>query len=100
MLTSLQVVLLERGQPVEVRGRDIGALFVRRQSDPESNLCFGEGGAGTWSDGKLTTRIGRNSDPVRRVLATLHRFGAPEVRGDGEAGEGEGGKGVRPEHGK
>ena len=35
--------------------------------------------AGTWSDGKLTTRIGRNSDPVRRVLDTLYRFGAPEV---------------------
>lgn len=35
--------------------------------------------SGTWSDGKLTTRIGRNSDPVRRVLAALHKFGAPEV---------------------
>lgn len=39
----------------------------------------GEGGAGTWSDGKLTTKVGRNSDPVRRVLQTLHHFGAPEV---------------------
>lgn len=38
----------------------------------------GEGGAGTWSDGKLTTRIGRNSDPVRQVLQTFVRFGAPE----------------------
>lgn len=36
------------------------------------------GGAGTWSDGKLTTRIGRNSDPVRRVLQALHAFGAPD----------------------
>lgn len=74
------MVLLDRGQPVEVRGKDIGALFVRRQINPESNVCYGEGGAGTWSDGKLTTRIGRNSDPVRRVLDTLYRFGAPEVR--------------------
>jgi hypothetical protein len=41
----------------------------------------GEGGAGTWSDGKLTTKIGRNSDPVRRVLQALHLFGAPEVGG-------------------
>ena len=40
----------------------------------------GEGGAGTWSDGKLTTKVGRNSDPVRRVLHTLHAFGAPQVR--------------------
>lgn len=75
---GIKVVLLERGQPVEVRGKDIGALFVRRRVNPESNLCYGEGGAGTWSDGKLTTRIGRNSDPVRAVLNTLYRFGAPE----------------------
>ncbi|KAK9829431.1 hypothetical protein WJX72_005837 [[Myrmecia] bisecta] len=75
---GLPVVLLERGQPVDVRGRDIGALFVRGKLNPESNLCYGEGGAGTWSDGKLTTRIGRNSDPVRRVLATLFEMGAPE----------------------
>ena len=34
----------------------------------ESNFCYGEGGAGTWSDGKLTTRIGRNSEEVREVL--------------------------------
>ena len=38
----------------------IGALVKRRLLDAESNFCYGEGGAGTWSDGKLTTRIGRN----------------------------------------
>lgn len=43
---GVKVVLLERGQPVEVRGKDIGRLFVRRQVDGESNLCYGEGGAG------------------------------------------------------
>eukprot|EP00891_Asterochloris_glomerata_P009393 jgi/Astpho2/9393/fgenesh1_pm.00145_%23_3_t len=75
---GLPVVLLERGQPVEVRGRDIGALLVRHKLNPDSNLCYGEGGAGTWSDGKLTTQVGRNADPVRRVLQTLHAFGAPE----------------------
>ena len=42
-------------------------------------LFAGEGGAGTWSDGKLTTKVGRNSDPVRRVLHTLYTFGAPQV---------------------
>jgi len=72
-----KVTVMERGQPVERRGRDIGALFHRRNLDSESNLCFGEGGAGTWSDGKLTTRIGRNSDLVRRVLQTLVDYGAP-----------------------
>lgn len=75
---GLPVVMLERGQPVDIRGRDIGALFVRRQLNEESNLCYGEGGAGTWSDGKLTTRIGRNEDPVRHVLQVLYELGAPE----------------------
>ncbi|MEW5304163.1 MAG: hypothetical protein WDW36_006794 [Sanguina aurantia] len=75
---GLPVVLLERGQPVETRGYDIGALMVRKRLNPESNLCYGEGGAGTWSDGKLTTRIGRNADPTRRVLSILHDHGAPE----------------------
>jgi uncharacterized FAD-dependent dehydrogenase len=50
----------------------------RRSLDSESNFAFGEGGAGTWSDGKLTTRIGRNSDAVRHVLTTFVEYGAPE----------------------
>jgi uncharacterized FAD-dependent dehydrogenase len=76
---GVAVTLLERGRPVEARGRDIGALFARRVLAPDSNLCYGEGGAGTWSDGKLTTRIGRNSSRVRSVLAALVHFGAPEA---------------------
>ncbi|KAL2641923.1 hypothetical protein R1flu_009510 [Riccia fluitans] len=76
--TGVEVTLLERGQPVEVRGRHIGALVGRKILDPNSNLCYGEGGAGTWSDGKLTTRIGKNSSSVQTVLATLVRFGAPQ----------------------
>ncbi|GFP94813.1 uncharacterized protein cbei_0202 [Phtheirospermum japonicum] len=71
------VTLVERGQAVEQRGRDIGALVVRRMLQLESNFCFGEGGAGTWSDGKLVTRIGRNNSSVLTVLKTLVRFGAP-----------------------
>ncbi|OVA07952.1 Pyridine nucleotide-disulfide oxidoreductase [Macleaya cordata] len=71
------VTLIERGQAVEQRGRDIGALVVRRILQSESNFCFGEGGAGTWSDGKLVTRIGRNSDSVLAVMKTLVHFGAP-----------------------
>lgn len=71
-------ILLERGQTVEMRGRHIGKLMHRRSLDSESNFCFGEGGAGTWSDGKLTTRIGRNSGAVRFVLETLVQYGAPE----------------------
>lgn len=66
------VTLLERGRAVEDRGRDIGALMVRRVLNPESNLCYGEGGAGTWSDGKLTTKLGRNGVAVRAVRRPLH----------------------------
>ncbi|XP_028077150.1 uncharacterized protein LOC114279153 isoform X4 [Camellia sinensis] len=72
------VTLIERGQAVEQRGRDIGALVVRRILQLESNFCFGEGGAGTWSDGKLVTRIGRNSCSVLAVMKTLVHFGAPK----------------------
>ncbi|KAI3524291.1 hypothetical protein L1887_02944 [Cichorium endivia] len=75
---GVDVTLIERGQAVEKRGRDIGALVVRKILQKESNFCFGEGGAGTWSDGKLVTRIGRNSGSVLSVMKTLVRFGAPE----------------------
>ena len=75
--SGFKPIILERGQPVEARGKSIGALIHRRAIDPESNFSFGEGGAGTWSDGKLTTRIGRNSEPVRYVLETLVKYGAP-----------------------
>ncbi|KAJ1421184.1 hypothetical protein B484DRAFT_421242, partial [Ochromonadaceae sp. CCMP2298] len=75
---GLKPIIVERGQPVERRGRSIGALFNRKILDPESNLCYGEGGAGTWSDGKLTTRIGKNSANVRWVLEELVKYGAPD----------------------
>lgn len=71
-------IVLERGQAVESRGKDIGALIHRQTINSESNFAFGEGGAGTWSDGKLTTRIGRNSMSVRHVLETFVKYGAPE----------------------
>ena len=77
-IPSITVLLLDRGQPVESRGASIGRLTHRRLLDSESNYVYGEGGAGTWSDGKLTTRIGRNSGVVRHVLKTLVEMGAPE----------------------
>lgn len=73
---GVKVTLLERGQAVDRRGADIGTMYVRGVLDPESNMCFGMGGAGTWSDGKLTTRIGQNSEEVRAVLHTLVELGA------------------------
>lgn len=74
---KVRPILLDRGKPVDKRGQDIGRLIHRRHLNEESNFAFGEGGAGTWSDGKLTTRIGRNSGAVRLVLETLVEFGAP-----------------------
>ncbi len=71
-----QVTLLERGKPVEARMKDIGRLRSRGELNPESNVCFGEGGAGTYTDGKLYTRI---KHPFTRwVLAEFVRFGAKE----------------------
>lgn len=71
-----KVVLIERGKPVETRARDFGQFRGRGILDPESNICFGEGGAGTYSDGKLTCRT---KDPLRRmVLERLVATGAPE----------------------
>jgi len=71
-----KVTLLERGKPVETRMRDIGRLRSRGELNTESNICFGEGGAGTYTDGKLYTRI--KHPFVRWVLAEFVRFGARE----------------------
>src|SRR5512139_1702759 len=65
-------VLLERGRPVEERVVDVARFWKEGALDPESNVQFGEGGAGTFSDGKLTTRIG---DPlVEHVVSTFAEF--------------------------
>lgn len=68
--------ILERGKPVQPRRHDL-ARVQRGQLDPNSNYCFGEGGAGTYSDGKLYTRS-KDHGEVARVLADLVRLGAPE----------------------
>jgi uncharacterized FAD-dependent dehydrogenase len=68
-------IVLERGKPVDERDADVAALLQHGALDPESNICFGEGGAGTYSDGKLYTRVG---DPfVRRLYETFVELGAP-----------------------
>ena len=69
-------VVLERGRPVNERARDVNAFWQNGKLDPSSNVQFGEGGAGAFSDGKLTTGI---SDPrCGHVLRTLYEHGAPE----------------------
>ncbi len=69
-------ILIERGKGVEHRAKDVEALESSGTLDPESNVLFGEGGAGAFSDGKLT--CGLSSPHIRTVLKTLCRCGAPE----------------------
>ena len=73
---GLTPVVLERGLPVLERARGVSALMREGVLDPESNLLFGEGGAGTYSDGKLTTGI--KSPLCREVLQVFYAHGAPE----------------------
>ncbi len=73
---GLPSTILERGKPVQPRRHDL-ARVQRGRLDPNSNYCFGEGGAGTYSDGKLYTRT-KDRAAVDRVLADLVCFGAPE----------------------
>jgi uncharacterized FAD-dependent dehydrogenase len=67
-------VVLERGRDVDRRRRDIESFRASRVPDPESNYLYGEGGAGTWSDGKLFTRI--HEPAVMYVLETFVACGA------------------------
>ena len=69
-------IVLERGKPVEDRERSVQRFWKERVLDPQSNVQFGEGGAGTFSDGKLTT--GTGDSRIRKVLEELVRAGAPE----------------------
>ncbi|MDR1154509.1 MAG: FAD-binding protein [Bacteroidales bacterium] len=68
-------VLIERGRDVGNRKRDIALLCRGEGLNPESNYCFGEGGAGTFSDGKLFTRSRKRGD-IERVLQLFHFHGA------------------------
>ncbi|HMR93270.1 MAG TPA: FAD-dependent oxidoreductase [Chitinophagaceae bacterium] len=74
---GIQPILLERGKDVRSRRRDLAMLNKEGEVNPESNYCYGEGGAGTYSDGKLYTRSTKRGD-VNRVLGLFHHFGAEE----------------------
>ena len=79
LVKGLKPVILERGKDVHKRKFDVAALSRNGIADPDSNYCFGEGGAGTFSDGKLYTRSSKRGD-IREVLYQLVAFGAdPDI---------------------
>lgn len=71
-------IILERGKSVRERTKDTFGLWRRREFNPESNVQFGEGGAGTFSDGKLYTQIKDPNHYGRKVLTEFVKAGAPE----------------------
>ena len=77
ILSGLKPIVFERGKSVDERKYDIAALNSSGVLNPESNYAFGEGGAGTYSDGKLYTRSKKRGN-VTEVLQLLHYFGADE----------------------
>lgn len=74
---GIKPIVIERGVDVQARRRDLAKLNKEQIVNPESNYCFGEGGAGTYSDGKLYTRSTKRGD-VQSILELLVQFGASE----------------------
>ena len=73
---GLRPIIFERGKNIDDRQKDVNDFWQNRRLNEESNVQFGEGGAGTFSDGKLTTGI--KSPFIRKVLDELYEAGAPE----------------------
>lgn len=74
---GMKPIIIERGKDVRSRRRDLASLNKEGVVNPESNYCFGEGGAGTYSDGKLYTRSKKRGD-IQRALELFVHFGADE----------------------
>lgn len=75
--SGIQPIILERGKDVRARRRDLAILNKEGIVHPDSNYCFGEGGAGTYSDGKLYTRSNKRGN-IDRILNLFVQFGAEE----------------------
>jgi len=75
---GLRPIVLERGKPARERTKDTWGLWRQGELDPESNVQFGEGGAGTFSDGKLWSQISDPRHLTRKVLMEFVKAGAPE----------------------
>lgn len=74
---GLRPIIIERGKDVRARRRDLAKLNKEGIVNPESNYCFGEGGAGTYSDGKLYTRSNKRGN-IDKILRLFYHFGADE----------------------
>ena len=74
---GIKPIIYERGKEVSERKKDIALLNRNEGLNPESNYCFGEGGAGTFSDGKLFSRSKKRGN-MQRVMELFHYFGAPD----------------------
>lgn len=74
---GIKPIILERGKDVDSRRKDMAAIARENRVDPDSNYCFGEGGAGAYSDGKLYTRSKKRGS-IDRILNILYRHGASE----------------------
>ena len=74
---GLKPIILERGKDASARRFDLGPILKKGTVIEDSNYCFGEGGAGTFSDGKLYTRV-KKRGPIRDIYETLVAHGAPE----------------------
>lgn len=74
---GIKPIILERGKPARERVSDLSKINRTLTVDPDSNYCFGEGGAGTYSDGKLYTRSTKRGD-IKKVLDVLIQHGADE----------------------
>lgn len=78
---GMKPIIFERGKKIAERTVDVQRFIKEREINPESNIQFGEGGAGSYSDGKLFSRRNYNTGYVNRVLQTFIKFGAPEEIG-------------------
>lgn len=74
---GIKPIVIERGKDVQARRRDLRALQQDQVVNPNSNYCFGEGGAGTYSDGKLYTRSTKRGD-IKKILRVFYQHGAKE----------------------
>lgn len=76
---GIKPVIIERGKNIRDRRRDLALINKQGLVNPDSNYCFGEGGAGTYSDGKLYTRSGKKGN-IRRILETfVHHGASPDI---------------------